>query len=83
MPMAVMPTALAAQPLQKWGWPTVTAVQAATPMPGPISPTVVLLLMVAPMQRVALVALVVLTVWRGRKVRREMETLEGRVKRNG
>ncbi|UWQ55363.1 heme exporter protein CcmD [Leisingera caerulea] len=32
---------------------------------------------------VLLVALVVLTIWRGRKVRREMETLETRVKRNG
>jgi len=32
---------------------------------------------------ILLVALVVLTIWRGRKVRREMETLEGRVKRNG
>ena len=32
---------------------------------------------------VLLVALVVLTIWRGRKVRREMEILETRVKRNG
>ncbi|UWQ51281.1 heme exporter protein CcmD [Leisingera caerulea] len=32
---------------------------------------------------VLLVALVVLTIWRGRKVRREMEALETRVKRNG
>ncbi|AHD00642.1 hemagglutination activity protein [Leisingera methylohalidivorans DSM 14336] len=30
-----------------------------------------------------LLALVVLTILRGRKVRREMETLESRVKRNG
>ncbi|KIC08291.1 hemagglutination activity protein [Leisingera sp. ANG-M1] len=30
-----------------------------------------------------LAALVVLTIWRGRKVRREMETLEMRMKRNG
>ncbi|KIC17564.1 heme exporter protein CcmD [Leisingera sp. ANG-Vp] len=32
---------------------------------------------------VLLAALVVLTIWRGRKVRREMETLETRMKRNG
>ncbi|MFW8636865.1 heme exporter protein CcmD [Cribrihabitans pelagius] len=30
-----------------------------------------------------LAALVVLTIWRGRRVRRDMEELEGRVKRNG
>lgn len=30
-----------------------------------------------------LAALVVLTLWRGRKVRREMETLETRVRGNG
>ncbi|MEY8801039.1 heme exporter protein CcmD [Leisingera sp. XS_AS12] len=32
---------------------------------------------------VLLVALVLLTLWRGRKVRREMENLESRIKRNG
>lgn len=32
---------------------------------------------------VLLAALVGLTLWRGRKVRREMENLENRMKRNG
>ncbi|WP_417475049.1 heme exporter protein CcmD [Leisingera sp.] len=32
---------------------------------------------------VLLVALVLMTLWRGRKVRREMENLESRIKRNG
>lgn len=32
---------------------------------------------------VLLVALVALTLWRGRRVRREMETLEKRIRRNG
>ncbi len=32
---------------------------------------------------VLLVALVLVTLWRGRKVRREMENLESRIKRNG
>ena len=32
---------------------------------------------------VLLVALVLVTLWRGRKVRREMENLESRMKRNG
>ncbi|MBY6134848.1 heme exporter protein CcmD [Nocardioides marinus] len=32
---------------------------------------------------VLLVALVLVTLWRGRKVRREMENLQSRIKRNG
>lgn len=32
---------------------------------------------------VLLVALVVLTLWRGRRVRRDMEILEKRIRRNG
>lgn len=32
---------------------------------------------------VLLLALVALTLWRGRKVRAEMEQVEGRIKRNG